>query len=150
MFVNGSHVWIKYYKDVMKLEDAKLNCPIVYSHNVKDGDTEYACFIPSVRELNGLRMEGAVYINRYHVEEALEKLNAEVICDIEGTETITTPEGIIINGKFRKFKRDSEWAYKIQKTQYKGKTAYCIMAGYAVGATKNWLIDGLKQAEYID
>lgn len=132
----GNNFWIDSYKDFKELEDLhdngmRLASPLAFSHSVNDNGTVYYCFCPTDR-----RVDGSLYLTADRITKVFDMLGATVSVDIrkdniiKTDNTITfTPSAMIINyGKTIKYKHENDMVYRLQKTQYKGDSAYGFLA----------------------
>ena len=132
----GNNFWIDSYKDFKELEDLhdngmRLASPLAFSHSVNDNGTVYYCFCPTDR-----RVDGSLYLTAERITKVFDMLGATVSVDIRKNNiiktdnTITfTPSAMISNhGKTIKYKHENDMVYRLQKTQYKGDSAYGFLA----------------------
>lgn len=147
----GDNFWVNGYADYNVLKElhengARLASTLEFSHEVKDGDDTYYCFRPTDK-----RVDGCLYLTAYFIDKVLDMLEATVDYNMEDGNVLTfIPTGMIINhGKQIKFKRDSEYVYKLQKTQYKGESAYGLLGNIV---DRFWTItttDRVRRAGYL-
>ena len=142
--------WINTWNDYCELRElfndgARLASGLIFSHEINDGGETYYCFRPTDR-----RVDGAIYVTDYRLCDVFDLLNASVEYNYDETSIIFNGLGMIINhGKTIKFKRDDEFVYKLQKTQYKGKSAYGVLCHLVNNFWHNSMVYDLQHAGYI-
>lgn len=99
---------------------------------------------PMVFESPDLRLK----MRTSDIEEVFSGLGCELELKTRAGTLVSSPDGIRLGGRRFRFKRDGEMAYSLQKTQYKGKTPYCVAACYLQGLWP-YLDDGFRRAGWV-
>lgn len=126
-------------------------CPTVFltytSHgfeDTKDGRERFVCFDGLVSSWSEHR-KFTLKVATCELMSTLDKLAAGVAYRREGLNLWINSQGATVNGgKTKAFKRDCEYAYKIQKTQYKGRSPYCLLEMLVTGF-ESWLLPAFEQ-----
>jgi hypothetical protein len=146
----GNNFWINDYKDFCELKSlhdngARLASPLVFSHEIKDDGTTYYCFCPTDR-----RVDGCLYLTEYNIASVFDLFGSTVTLSVMNHDITFTPTGITIDhGKQIKYKHEYDMVYRLQKTQYKGESAYGFLAHLVDPFWDNVTHNALKTIGYI-
>lgn len=69
-----------------------------------------------------------LYVGRAHLCDVLERINAQVSYRDQRISMVIDQNGVRVNGgKLKKYKRQGDMTYRLQKTQWKGSSPYNLL-----------------------